>query len=338
MKKRFALSRQTHGRELLVIAQHDESLNTRRAKWLSENTDRLWLRFGYEITRHGDGATLHYDVRGLVSLKSFVRRHVLDEIAFTRLLVGVQKVLEACGAQRMPTELVLFDPAFVFVDNQALPYFVLTPLDNVPFTVGNSPLSMLNLLGNPRKLSFTSPAAEMISAKLETFVLNQNNVFSANDFRTFMHDQCGIAGTQRQDTRNPVPIYTGTLGKSGETELRMWSGVGDQWQKPAFSVGSRRCMLERLRTGETYPLASGVQLGIGRGSKNAIQLTGNPKLSRNHVVIYCSGNTVSITDLGSANGTWINGRRLNPNVRVSISLGQRFSLANEELVIREGGS
>ena len=334
MKKRFSLNAQTRSRELLVIAQRGEILDTRRAKWLAENYSPNLLRFSYEITRGGNGAILHYDVKGLLSLKSYVRKHVLDDVMLTQLLASVLSVLDSCSGNRIPTELVMFDPSYVFVDSKTFPRFVVTPLENVPFSVSNSPLSMLQVLGNPRTLRFMSPVAEMISAKLEAFVLNQNSVFSANAFRTFLRDQCGVGVERRRHFDERVLNTVGTQNVD-RTSSRMWNGVDGRSGGFEYAGNSTRYRLRRISSGEVFPLKENAQLAIGRGSKNAVQITGNPKISRVHASLYCAGRTINIVDYGSANSTWLQGRRLNPNARVTIQLGQSFFLANEEFRVEQ---
>lgn len=333
MKKRFAHSRRIHGRELLVIPQHGELLDTRWAKWLVDNQFDTLLHFAYELIRGDTTAVLHYDVKGLVSLKSYVRKQTLDEVGYVRLLTSVQDVLDTCASGRIPTELIIFDPSYVFVDNQAQPRYVVTPLDNLPFDVGNSPLAMLKLLGNARRLTFSSPSVETISSRLNAFVLNQNHVFSANAFRTFLRDQCGVGQLRRSARRDAFVQPEGTARKLGDTSVRLWSPV-DGRSTPGARATHDTYQLERLSNGETYPLSAQKRFGVGRGSQNEIQLTGNPKLSRKHVVLSCMGDSVYLVDLGSANGTWVRGQRLSAQSRVTVPIGDRFSLANEEFIVR----
>jgi phage tail-like protein len=64
-----------------------------------------------------------------------------------------------------------------------------------------------------------------------------------------------------------------------------------------------------LKTGES---------GIGREPSNKIQLN-FPKVSRHHARIDSLEASCHITDLGSANGTLVNGTRIEPNIPVSLS-------------------
>lgn len=333
MKKHFVLNRRTMSREFVVLPQRGERLNTQRAKWLGETQQNVLLRFECEMGRNGEKAVLHYDVHGLVSLKSYLKREVLDDVGFVRLLVSVQEVMDTCAANKIPTELIQFDTQHVFVDNQAQSRFVVIPLDDMPFEVENSPLTMLKALGNTRRLSFSSPYAEALSSRLEAFVLTQNNVFSANAYRAFLRDQCDVGQPSRSSKSNSFTYRESGTRDDGDTVVRVWSPVDRDGSKNQTFDANAYC-LERISTGESYSFSEAREMRIGRGSKNDVQLTGNPKLSRTHALIRCMGSNVSIIDLGSANGTWVNGVRLDPERGKTIPLGQRFSLANEELVVR----
>lgn len=62
----------------------------------------------------------------------------------------------------------------------------------------------------------------------------------------------------------------------------------------------------------TRPL-TGQGLTIGRGTENDLVL-GYSVVSRNHARITCQGQNYYVTDLGSANGTYLGPNRLEPNV------------------------
>jgi diguanylate cyclase (GGDEF)-like protein len=61
--------------------------------------------------------------------------------------------------------------------------------------------------------------------------------------------------------------------------------------------------------GETWLLQPGTELSVGRGAGNEIRLP-HGDVSRVHARLKCSASgKVDLIDLGSTNGTWVNGRR-----------------------------
>ena len=92
--------------------------------------------------------------------------------------------------------------------------------------------------------------------------------------------------------------------------------------------------------GKIIILPTGVPLGRKEfksilGSRSAFQYE---KISGKHVQFdfnhVTGGSGFDITDLGSTNGTVIDGERIEPNKRVGISKGSRISLAKRGLVLR----
>lgn len=73
---------------------------------------------------------------------------------------------------------------------------------------------------------------------------------------------------------------------------------------------------------------------IGRGTdlgrmNSALLGGGNEELSRIHAELYVWGNVMKVMDLGSTNGTYINGKRLEPNKRYALEDGDQIRLGSE---------
>lgn len=83
--------------------------------------------------------------------------------------------------------------------------------------------------------------------------------------------------------------------------------------------------------GKEYPLDKS-ELFIGRDLNNDIVIN-DPEISRRHSRLFTQGNTFVLEDLGSTNGTFVNGQRLmGPNMLRPgdvITFGERMSLVFE---------
>jgi len=107
-------------------------------------------------------------------------------------------------------------------------------------------------------------------------------------------------------------------------------------------------LLNGPAAGRTYPLTA-LRLLIGRSDPKAaihadIDLTdceqgATPKVSRRHAELQWADETLRLTDLGSANGTWHNSERLAPtrgnpiSACVSLALGDHIRFANLEFEV-----
>jgi pSer/pThr/pTyr-binding forkhead associated (FHA) protein len=100
--------------------------------------------------------------------------------------------------------------------------------------------------------------------------------------------------------------------------------------------------LHLLDTGQVLPLAERNEFTLGRVSEGQpimpdIDLSPYQAyasgVSRLHAVIKRDANRVLLMDLGSSNGTYVNGKRLNPNVEQMLSNGDVIALGKLKIQV-----
>ncbi len=100
--------------------------------------------------------------------------------------------------------------------------------------------------------------------------------------------------------------------------------------------------LHLLDSGQILPVMDRKEFTLGRVSENQpimpdVDLTPyrayDNGVSRLHAVIRLADGSVSIMDLGSANGTYINGDRLTPNVEQSLQHGDVIALGKLKIQV-----
>jgi predicted component of type VI protein secretion system len=93
----------------------------------------------------------------------------------------------------------------------------------------------------------------------------------------------------------------------------------------------RMVMRSGPTVGKVYPLEKS-EMFVGRDLSNEVVIN-DPEISRRHARLFQQGNSYVLEDLGSTNGTFINGQRLmGPNVLRpgdTITFGERMSLVFE---------
>ncbi|WKZ35712.1 MAG: FHA domain-containing protein [Anaerolineales bacterium] len=116
--------------------------------------------------------------------------------------------------------------------------------------------------------------------------------------------------------------------------------TGDLYQ--SFDGGEAWGSLHLLDTGQVLPLSSGNEFTIGRISEGQpimpdIDLSPYKAyaagVSRLHAVIKRDGARLIFMDLGSANGTYINGKKLSPNVEQNLNNGDIIALGKMKIQI-----
>ena len=84
--------------------------------------------------------------------------------------------------------------------------------------------------------------------------------------------------------------------------------------------------LEAAEVALPAPEGATDQWVIGREGDLEVQ---GPGVSRRHVLVRRAAGQWMVMDLGSANGTWVRGQRLQPNVPVVVHLGEVLTLGRE---------
>ncbi len=112
----------------------------------------------------------------------------------------------------------------------------------------------------------------------------------------------------------------GSSPKSGKRTTKPPKGRG--------TLPARLLILEpKERRGTTFAVTGTVS--IGRDGDNTVQITDDSFISSHHARVSIAGVHVVVDDLGSTNGTFLNGTRL--TVQRTVHIGDRIQLGNTVL-------
>lgn len=133
--------------------------------------------------------------------------------------------------------------------------------------------------------------------------------------------------------RPPVPGGAGSIGRPAMDRSPAGAGVGANTPPRGAPEPSHALVIDGPNT--RYELHPGSNV-VGRGTDAAIRLA-DTGVSRRHFDVQLGGPTATMVDLGSTNGTIVNGRRI---PRVDLADGDVIRVGHSVLVYRleRGGS
>jgi pSer/pThr/pTyr-binding forkhead associated (FHA) protein len=94
-------------------------------------------------------------------------------------------------------------------------------------------------------------------------------------------------------------------------------------------MSATRLFLKKLPQGNEVTIVG--SLTVGRSEESALRLL-EGKPSRNHAVVSSDGTSGFVEDLGSTNGTFVNDRRIDAQVKTKLNPGDRVRFDTEEFV------
>lgn len=103
------------------------------------------------------------------------------------------------------------------------------------------------------------------------------------------------------------------------------------------NAGSASVFLEGISgtvTGRVFPIQEGQVLTVGRLEGCDLCLPGQGNVSGRHCRIAMQAGQLTVTDLGSTNGTYVGGQRLAANVPVALHSGSTVYLGGQDCGLR----
>jgi pSer/pThr/pTyr-binding forkhead associated (FHA) protein len=95
-----------------------------------------------------------------------------------------------------------------------------------------------------------------------------------------------------------------------------------------------RCLLKNLATGEEVPVVGDLVAGRNEQSGLRLATTDTSKPSGTHAILRGVSGALSVEDMQSTNGTYVNDLRLTPHERVPLVDGDRIRFHHAEFLVR----
>jgi len=351
---------------LKVILDKKDSFNYVMAKRLSINESVSLLPFAFD--ENSVLPELFYDISGLTTLKTLLEAKI-SLAQFDLLLKQVVMMLEALNLNDLPERNIVFDPVRIFacIDDFSL-RFVYLPLDSQPVNEHAVFDLLLYMAQNAR---FDIEADRQNTERLTDYIKRQS-VFSLVDLKAFLgmgtlggrvsnaypltengHDESiALIASQakRWVGRDFVTDASGVKTREQRFESQsvaenVLSVVrGDLVNNPPLpytaaampndmALSRHRFILIRVQDDMMWSLDA-PRIILGRSFNAQLRVSESIMVSRQHAVLHLDDTSVALEDLGSNNGTYINGMRLAPRQRVRVAPGDRIMLGDQLFFLR----
>ena len=124
----------------------------------------------------------------------------------------------------------------------------------------------------------------------------------------------------------PTPQAAPPQGSADTTVLNTGSADTTVLRGQSFGV------LTRIKTGEKISINTQKFIIGKEKAKVNYCIEGNTAISRSHAALIVKGSAIFIADLGTTNGTVVDGKRIPPNVEVSLKPGSKILIGEEDFI------
>lgn len=323
MKFKMKRDRFSGGRMLRVECDKGDELDYAEAERVQRGDLTAFLPFDYEKGAKQYGFS--YRLGECASLSELMKEP-FPAGRLRSLLLSVLEMVRQCEENDLSRRRVVFDADHVFFE----PAFQALRFAYVPMRSYSGAMGEVGLL----VLVCESAQVHGLEAELASSTLDyarRTPMLTSVAFREFLKGHGLLSPDSNQGFVYEPSDSTDAL------DARMafgWDFVksGSASGSAGDAAGSEM-MLKRLSTGESLKLRDG-RYTLGRSASCAISFEGVPGLSREHALLVVGGDAVTLRDLGSTNGVFVNGARIEPNVDVPLRAGDGFSLARERFELR----
>ena len=296
---------------------------------------KWFLSFKYEAKKKV--TILKFSANNLISLEDFLQYALLRD-QFAMLLKSLSDFLTYMREHSVQNEYVLFDTKYVLLNKEDLQLKFLYLPFKTPEMPPKSLYDFLVEIGGKVKFANAAQDEYLLERYRSFFVLRE--LFSVTKFKDMVESIYKETFLEDEDDEK-MSTKTADLNLDAYEILEARKDV---FVESAIKVDDARCNRSSSTTCALYRKSIREQLVchaypcvFGSGQKADVVISGSPAISRCHAQIDFEGGVFAICDLGSTNGTHLNGQKLNAGEPVTINHGDKVLLANEAFVFEVVG-
>jgi len=324
-----------------------DKINEREMEYLLNNYTGGLFKVAYDGKKY-----IEYTAPMATALDKYLKNRVIDENTFWKIIAQIvkcTKTVELCGLYQ---DNLWLDTNVIFINETTLElYFIYQPLKENG-NIGNAFAVISDITYSEIKKHMGMQDDFLVN--FQTF-LNQGNNYRIEQIQEYLMRVCpAINGI----------IYDAERGKSGYLTTDPIA-YGQHYEKDERTMNSddtvcldeqgtvvlgaleeeeygettvlekknRKCLCLVRKSDESRVAMTGTTFYIGKSSTNDYCITGNSAVSRKHAVISYNDDEYYLSDLGSTNGTLVNGERIDNGIEKKLMDGDEIVLADEEFCI-----
>lgn len=294
-----------------------EKLNERELEYLLHNKVPGFFEIAYDGKKQ-----LTYEAPCLLTLAKYLKDTKLVEKAFWKIMVQMLDVEIAAKSRGLYPEHLLMKPDMVFLDENTLRmYFVYQPVSVAKEMTDDLFAVIHDIIYQELKKE---------GGIGQVYLIDFQNYLKQGDYRLEHVRQYIVQAVSGKTPGMGRPVKQQPLEK--EDDLEQYTVMLGSGNSAGNGAPKQKYMhIIRVKTNECTTFSEDI-IKIGRSSQNTYCVTGNGSIGRNHAAIIKRGDTCYLKDMGSVNGTSVNGIHLGVNQACKLKSGDRIQLADEEFV------
>ena len=290
--KKVTITQKKKANRLFINGTKIQELNGREYQEILSGAIQGILRL--DIDRYEPYMSFSADYGGLIPLDEFLGLMPLTRKNFSKVLRNILQTLTAAEEHHFNKNLFVYDPCYIFVDPASwMFYFTYVPLQ--PYDTGGSLRDLLDGI-----LQYATFETAEDTSYVQDFIQILNNgplvsLFVLEEYVRYL--EAGI--------------------KKKAHESSAWEGL----------IPACASLIEIL-SGQRIPITK-IPFAIGSLPESDM-IPNAPGISRRHAELQDEAGQYVLIDMGSRNGTYVNGKRLLPGAKELIHAGDHICFAAAE--------
>lgn len=284
----------------------------------------------FNFTESGKNSKAMYETDIWRTLKDYLMENGADEQWIKRFLISVDGILALCGEFLIDPDFIMMNAELIFLaENTGSIRYIFNPFENKDFH-GACRKMLVDIAGN----YFVDHAVsgEVFRERLLREVgrkdFNARNLLARWDSLSFSADN--ETGSEKQ-RKIHIPIKKKDYIKS--LINRKGNKEEESNETQAITSSTKGMCLTGICSINTRILIKKEGVTVGRGMLQKNYGLYNSGIGKAHARVYVKDGSVYATDLGSRNGTYLNGEKLDKRIPVKIERGDILAFSDEEFIL-----